>query len=263
MEMTLVFGASQHQSQHALALANGLRTLGVSVHSARKRDNIQSECVACWGWHTGAFLRRKGHHVLVLERGYIGDRFTWTSLAWDGLNGYGSCPSRSAPHRFAKYFEQLLKPARADRGEYSLVIGQVPRDASLRGKDMRPWYVERAQEAQEVYGLPVFFRPHPRAHSSSYTNHIPMLRGSLGEALERAHAVITYNSNTAVESVLAGVRTVACDRGSMAWEVAGHHVGAEGGGDRRVWAERLAWRQWLVGEISDGTALRVAMEGLL
>ncbi len=43
-------------------------------------------------------------------------------------------------------------------------------------------------------------------------------------ALAGARAVITFNSNTGVEAVLAGKPTVAIDEGSMAWPVTAHEI---------------------------------------
>jgi len=68
--------------------------------------------------------------------------------------------------------------------------------------------------------------------------------GPLAKALAGAAVVITWNSNTAVDAILAGKNTTAADKGSMAWEVS----------DREAWAHALAWRQFSQDELTSGFA---------
>src|SRR5690606_8866320 len=125
--------------------------------------------------------------------------------------------------------------------------------------NMAPWYAEAVRQAQAAYGLPVKFRPHPRAVAKGYqqrpSNAEPST-GSLAEALADAHVAVTWNSNSAVDAVLAGVPTVAVDAGSMAWDVAAHSIGTIVRPDRSNWMVRLAWSQWSLDEIASGAALR-------
>lgn len=84
----------------------------------------------------------------------------------------------------------------------------------------------------------------------------------LAQAFKRFSHVITWNSNTAVEAVIAGVPAVAVDRGSMAWDVSGRDVNAAPPRpDRRAWADRLTWCQWTAQELADGTAWEAVRNG--
>jgi hypothetical protein len=74
------------------------------------------------------------------------------------------------------------------------------------------------------------------------------IKGGLSDALAGAELVVTYNSNTAVDALLAGKLIHAEDEGSMAW----------GWKDRAEWAARLAWRQFSMDEIRSGFAWGVA-----
>jgi len=73
-----------------------------------------------------------GRDVLVMERGYIGDRTHWTSLGWNGLNGRARVPLAPADGgaRFERNYSRLMHPYNP-AGHYALIIGQVPGDASL------------------------------------------------------------------------------------------------------------------------------------
>jgi hypothetical protein len=47
----------------------------------------------------------------------------------------------------------------------------------------------------------------------------PILDGELADALSGAAVVVTYNSNTGVDALLAGKSVTAADKGSMIWGV--------------------------------------------
>lgn len=251
---------AQHQVGHQQALAEGLRKFGVDpVITSSAHPSIKY--VACWGWRLGAALRQQGHEVLVMERGYLGDRFMWTSLGWNGLNGYAEFPAHPESGRFNQHHK--MRPWRETDGKYVVVMGQVPGDASLRGRNMVPWYESVAVMAADAYGLPVLFRNHPVAAQKGHNirpRHTAPAAGTMEDVLKDAHVVITYNSNSAVDSVLAGVPTVTMDRGSMAWDVTGHNIGELVKPDRAAWAEQLAWKQWTIDEITSGEALNGLLE---
>lgn len=258
----IVAGPSSHQQEAKNALVAGLESRGVPTlvydRCAAVPDAVKQ--VACWGWHGGAGLRRAGHDVLVMERGYIGDRFSWTSLGWNGLNGRADAPTPVDGRRFWHHFGHQLRPWNP-RGDYVLLIGQVPGDAALNGRSLLSWYEEAARNAHDVFGLPVRFRPHPQAIMRNFAENVrgaPRIDDPLTTALDRARAVITWNSNTAVEAILAGKPTIAVDAGSMAWAVASHQIVDDPKEpDRVTWASHLAWRQWTLDEIRSGLALEV------
>jgi hypothetical protein len=240
-------------------MAAGLRALG---HEPELVYGTHSpvQHVACWGWRLGFQLRQRGHEVLCMERGYIGDRFAWTSLAWNGLNGRGTfAPTPDDGGARFRQHHAPLKPWRdPGAGGYALIAGQVPGDASLRGRDLWPWYHDRADEARSAGYEPVF-RPHPVAVARGHRhcpNDMRQHHGTLEDALAGAAVVITYNSNTGVDALLAGVPVVADNEGSMAWPLASTDVRNLVRPDRTEWAHALAWKQWQMSELADGTALR-------
>lgn len=258
-EITIVRRDIVHQSSHALALASGMKAHGVGVKIATPSHRIVTKYTACWGWRLGVRLRQAGHEVLVMERGYVGDRFAYTSLGWNGLNGFANFPKREADsgERFSAHGGKLL-PWK-NTGEYVLILGQVPRDASLRGIDLLPKYEAWAQACAKTYKLPVLFRPHPDLAKKGIRQTLYSAQSSphksLAEALDGAAMCVTFNSNSSVDSVLAGVPTVALDSGSMAWDVCGHSLDEIVRPDRTVWAHKLAFKQWSMDEIKNGAAL--------
>lgn len=250
MDFTVVGNpCAAHQLNHQQSLSAGLRKHGLQVAEVATEFQVKTHRVACWGWRVGKRLREAGHSVLVMERGYIGDRFAWTSLGWNGLNNRATVPSvpDDGGGRFNANHAGCMKPLNP-HGDYALLIGQVPGDASLQGLDLNPWYAQKAAVVAKETGLPVNFRPHPLARQRSQVSAVPgtqMLHGELSDALAGAAVVLTYNSNTGVDGLLAGKRVSADDKGSMAFAVT----------DREQWAHRLAWRQWSIEEIATGYAL--------
>lgn len=242
-------------------MAEGLRRHGHDVVLSNRSDVVNTDVVACWGWRVGKQLRAQGKQVLVMERGYLGDRFAWTSLAWNGLNNRGTFPDVSDPSRFRENFK--MEPWRHD-GDCVVIMGQVPGDMSLQGRDLRPWYNEIAQQVVEAYKLPVLFRNHPQAlkRGIRFAPHGARVSDeqSLQSVLSRAAVVVTYNSNSGVDAVIAGVPTVAFDHGSMARGVAATRIGELYRPDREEWASRLAWCQWTMDEIRNGFALEHLLE---
>ncbi|WP_430436863.1 hypothetical protein [Oceanibaculum nanhaiense] len=262
MSLRIAIGShptSDLQRSHAEALAAGVRACGdaaIIVDHGPPPPGVHA--YAGWGWRRCQKHRRAGLKLLCMERGYLGDRMCWTSLGWGGLNGNADfcAPQDPGPERYEAHYTPLA-PWR-EAGDYVLIMGQVPGDMSLQGRDLRPWYVQMAREAAEAYGLPVFLRPHPSAVRRNLWKGcgVPEMGGDLDEALAGAHVVVTWNSNSATDAVVAGVPALTMDRGAVAWPVTGHSIGDRIRPDRSAWAHRLAWCQWSLAEIADGTAWR-------
>lgn len=246
-------------NEHAKAMADGLKRHAFQpIIAAKGTVPLAGEFVVCWGWREGQRLRELGCNVLVMERGYLGDRFFWTSLGWNGLNGRATWnnPADNG-ERFDRYFGTVLKPWCPKPDGYALIVGQVPGDAALCGIDLDPWYIEAA-EKMRARGLDVRFRPHPMAVKHGRDSGV--LRdcrdtGDLASSLAGASVAVTWNSNIGCEAIMAGVPVIACDEGSMSWPLAAH--GLDAGivtPDRAEWCRAMAWRQWKIEEIASGEA---------
>ena len=246
---------SQHQIEHLTALEEGFASIGIKTY--RGQSNHFS---ACWGWRTGKSL---SGNVLIMERGYIGDRFKYTSLGWNGLNNYATFPSYpdDGGQRFGEH-GGIIKPWKK-HGEYILILGQVKGDASLQNKDIGKWYKNIAKQAYEIYGLPVYFRPHPESQRRGGYTHIDGVLnkgGTLEEALEGALFTIAYNSNSCLDSILAGVPCYAGDKGTMAWGLCMEDLGELYYPEREKTVHSIAWNQWTLDEIRSGEPLKRLVE---
>lgn len=250
--------ASNHQHEWGTAFAAGLRRHGFRADITDQP--FRADLLVLWGVRNRPAIDgqlNRGGEVCVLERGYLGDRFKWTSVSFGGgLNGRAAFRSVKAdPTRFNKHFARLMRPWQR-KGGYALLIGQVPGDMSLVpvGGNLDRWYEATAREL-DSFGYDVVFRPHPVAVKRGQTTRprgARALGGTLEQALAGASLCVTFNSNTGVESVLSGVPTYAADIGSMAWPVTSHEIGDVLTPDRERWASELAWKQWTLDEMASG-----------
>lgn len=255
--------SSLHQSEHARAMALGLSEIGVDSKIVSYPHELDTRYVAVWGWRQGKELRERGHDVLVMERGYIGDRFKYTSLGWNGLNGYATFPSYEydAGNRFRDH-GGIIKPW-SKEGHYTLIMGQVRNDASLKGLDLTSWYQDIADSIRKERQIDVRFRPHPESvRRGGYTNipGIENISGSLEEALSGSLFTVAYNSNSCLDSILAGKPCLAGDKGTMAWDLCMRGIKKISYPERESTVHRIAWTQWTLGEIASGLPLKKIME---
>lgn len=255
----VVHAGLPHQADFAALVATGLCRHDIKVRVISSCQPVSADVVICWGWRQGEPLRQAGKQVLVMERGYIADRFEWTSFGWNGLNGRASWPQiADGGDRFREHFADFLKPERDGGGEYILVLGQVPGDASLIGIDINLFYLQAAAVLAERFALPIRFRPHPVHVERGFSPgtmfcDMPVTGGTLDEDLAGASFAVAWNSNALTDAAMAGVPVIAIDLGAMVWPIAGHGLIAEPAlRDRELWVHRMAWRQWNNAEIESG-----------
>jgi hypothetical protein len=265
----------EHKLPHALphlqSFSEGLRKHGqkyvwVSLSAGAP---VAWDLAVFWGHKRKDVIeaqRSAGRRYLVLERGFIAGRFRWTAAGYDGLNGRADfCNTGVSDTRFRAHFEPLLRPWRNGDGKYVLLIGQCRFDQSVVDLGMLRVLAKLAADLKACTDRPIRFRPHPHDPQVPTPAGTTLMCGTLEEALNGAHAVVTINSNTGVDAAFAGVPVIAVDRGSMAWPVAGHsaqQVLQPPRPDRWGWAVELAWCQWTDQEMSSGDTWAHLQKGM-
>jgi len=241
----------EHQRQHGAAMKAGLERHGITVDSDGPPD-----FVVTWGWKNPA-LAAAYPHVLVMERGHVGDRMRAASCGWDGLGYRGRYPAaQDGGARWAWRYAQLMQPWRMGGGDYALLIGQVEDDAAVASlpEGFHAW-ASAAAAALIALGHKVVYRPHPFGDRHFSPDGTVPSRGTLAADLAGADRCVTWNSTAGVESVLAGVPTIVMDAGGMAYPVAARALSeAPVRPDRAAWCRDLAWTQWTLDEIARGDA---------
>jgi|SRR5262245_3213543 len=246
---------TKHQIAAMEQFSKGLRRHGLTASIYPSGQSVECDLAVIWGVHQhGVIARQKGKHFLVMERGYIGDRFQWTSLGFDGLNGRAKFPKIDDDgKRWREHFQEYLRPWRFRKmPRLAVVMGQVIGDASLHGINFIAW-VKEWKEALEDYGYCAMFRRHPLARTRD-TYGLSAIDGSLDHTLDLADLVVTCTSNAGVDSVLAGTPTIATDSFSMVYDLMPHKIEKNFYPPRVEWQRKMAYTQWLPHEIENGDA---------
>lgn len=232
------------------AFADGLRAHGWDTEFVGRRDcPHEGDLVALWGVRNRDMIARArgiGATIVVMECGYLGDRLEQISLSVGGeLNGRGRFgKARDNGERFARQFGHMVRPWHG--GSVGLVCGQVPGDMSLVGCSDLPKFYREAMASVADAGFEPLFRAHPKAGGKG---------GPIADDLAKAGVMVCWNSNSAVDAILAGTPVICADEGCMAWELAGHWPDMDiRTPDRAEWFREMAWRQWSVDEIASGLA---------
>lgn len=243
------------ECQEAGALCAGLAACGhravtrsLADHSDGQTERFDAVIVVGLRGRGGAVLAdytAAGVPVLVIDLGYMA-RDAYYQI---GLGGLNRVPEFACP---ADRFNALGLTVHARGGDpegYVLVLGQMPGDAAhgLDEPALRAW----ADAMREQYPG-ARYRPHPLSGEP--------VDGSLAAALKGARLVVTLNSNAGHESLLAGVPVIAHAPAAYA-ALAGPNLPTVA--ERRAYFERLAYAQWTLAEMADGTAARFLFEHLL
>lgn len=177
---------------------------------------------------------------VILDRGYFDpDRVDRVSISFNGHHGLSMETRPLAMRR-----TPIMMPWRESdfKGEYCLIIGQLPNDASLRGNCIDAWMGRTAQWAVDHYKLPAIKRPHPKSLERWEPAPEP-----LDKAFEKAHVVCTFSSTTAVQSIIAGIPTLVDHPASPAF-------GVTEGSNRDKWIQHLAQREYDLLDETDADA---------
>lgn len=193
--------------------------------------------------------------TIILETGYVNrgvGEDKHYAVGFNGLNGRADFKNEGMSGDRAALLPPL-KPWR-EEGEHVLLCGQVPWDASVQHTNHVRWLVETAAVLQMVTKRKIVFRPHPLAKLAPISG-CEYSERPLEEDLAKAHVVVTYNSNSGVDAIRAGVPAYAFDLGSMIYKVANKlwtDLERPKMPDREQWYSDLAHCQWLPSEMSEG-----------
>jgi len=158
-------------------------------------------------------------------------------------------------------------------GEYILLCMQKVGDASMRGQDVFEWTEHTVNEIRKHSQRKIVIRPHPLYRKSSLHNALKekVLMISdvhwqeadvtkpdfipIEDQLKKAWCTITYTSGTGIDAVLNGVPNIACDSGSMVYDVSSKNISEVENpyrGSKKDWANKISHCQWSVAEFESG-----------
>lgn len=196
--------------------------------------------------------------TIVLEKGYL-RRDRYYAVGVNGLNGRANFNNVDMPPDRFNDLHISIKRWRKE-GKHIILGSQVPSDASVQNVDIFLWCVEAVRTLKLSTNREIIFRPHPLArHKTPAILGTKLSTRPFEEDLKDAWAVITYNSNLAVDALIEGIPAFSFDEGSMAYEVTGHSmmdIENPKGPSRQQWFNNLAYAQWTFEEMELGLAWR-------
>lgn len=160
-----------------------------------------------------------------------------------------------------------------ENGEYILLCMQKVGDASLRGQDIFLWTEKTVDEIRQYTERKIIVRPHPLyrkkiQHATcketvcGYDNvtwqetdltqdgFVP-----IQQQLEDAWCTVTYTSGSGIDAILTGTPNIACDSGSMVYEVSSKKIADIENpykGDISTWTNKISHCQWSIDEFESG-----------
>lgn len=205
-----------------------------------------------WG-RTGDGGKRLGHHKIV-------------------VNGRHPTPyfqKRKHDASRVKWFDLKIEPWRRD-GKHILLAGMGPKACGVEGYAPEQWERGALKQIQAVTDRPVIYRPKPSwKHAPEIAGAMfsdPRVEPDIGNVLKDCHAVVTHHSNAAVDGLVMGVPAftiegVALPMASDDLTKIEEPVRPDG---RAQWTADIAWTQFNVAEMREGTPWRhLKDEGLI
>lgn len=158
-------------------------------------------------------------------------------------------------------------------GDYILLCMQKVGDASLRGQDIFSWTEETVKMLRQHTERQIIVRPHPLYRKKSrhaeckkvVTDYFNVIWQEtdlekdgfipIQQQLDNAWCTVTYTSGSGIDAVLQGVPNIACDSGSMVYDVSSKNISQVEKpyrGDKKEWTNKIAHCQWSIDEFESG-----------
>lgn len=223
-------------------------------------DYEPADVVVTIGWNIAIAKihddqRRHGKVSLSISDGFV--RRGWQPGAYfavtrGGLHAYGDQIGLMPGDRWSKLGVRLRPWSSNEDGHILIAHQHTP---AYDGHDRQPWFHETVRLLRARTDRELILRPHPRDRNRS---ELPpgclVSTRSFREDLENAAAVVTYDSNMAVDALLYGVPVFTAGK-TKADPLACHDIEQivdPPKPDRQQWAHDLAYSQFNVNELRAG-----------
>jgi hypothetical protein len=195
---------------------------------------------------------------------------SWVKLVWnsifmdEGIHPY--TPSYDRWDYLSKKYKITIHDYKR-RGPAILFNLQMPHDAALNRLSFNnikyeEWCLQLLNLIRKKSDRPIIIRRHPLENSVetflkknlSISNIEYSQNRNFYEDLDRSWCMISYNSTSAVESVLYGTHTICLDSSAFAWEVSGNKledIEVDLEVNRSAWLKKIAFMQWEISELYD------------
>lgn len=196
-----------------------------------------------------------------------------------GVNGFlnkaGMFNSRSRPPDRLEALGIEWSEWKNNPDGHITVMLQLPGDASLRGISIYDWGYHVINKLRNYTDRKIILRSHP-GHNVKDTDefykfvtdvliHYTDVEVHIGretvldKSLEDCYCTVTYSSGAGIDSILKGIPTIATDPGNFAWDVSSNYLSEvedlklNDAETINQWLSNLAYHQWSIDEMEDGT----------
>jgi len=203
--------------------------------------------------------RHEGRSLIVVESAFT-LRGQYYAIGFGGIHGGADFRNEDSPNdRWQQMRVRTKRWQRRPKGAPVIVCGQLPRDTNVQETDHIGWVNDTVDYYLER-DIPVRFRPHPRIHDPRVYGIPEALwdQQKLGKTLKEARCVVTWNSTTGVDALIAGVPVIACGYGSVSRPMASDRLDPDflRFPSRRQFFANLGYAQWTLDEMREGLPWR-------
>ena len=290
MRIAIIEDTANHQ-QHREVLHSFAKGCGGDVTTSNKVDGY--DCAVIFGsykkkrgrpQHQGkGKIIESGIPYIQLETQLIGrpidtaihnefrvgvNGFLWDDAKW----GFEHIEDDRSKKVFERNGYDPDVPWKQD-GEYILLCMQKVGDASLRDADVFEWTENTVNDIRKHTDRKIIIRPHPLYRKSSLHNTLKekvlnvsnthwqetdLLKDgfvSIQEQLQKAWCTVTYTSGSGIDAVINGIPNIACDTGSMVYDVSSKDIAEIENpyrGEKKEWTNRIAHCQCNIDEFESG-----------
>lgn len=194
-----------------------------------------------------------------------------------GINGYLRDSGKFYKNNFSSERWELLKKKfnidllpwnNLDETAPILLALQIPGDASLRGCNISEWAYIKCLEIRTVSKRNIIIRTPQldRKYEKKWIDKLKNIENvyfqkgtkeNLIPTLKMSHCSVTYTSGLAVDSLINGCPTIACNSGNFCFDICSNNVTEVEElkeFDRSQWIHNLSYCQWDLEEIKNGKA---------
>lgn len=236
----------------------GLQKLGHDVtHHTGKGDVAVIWSVLWYGRMSSNYsiwqkYRNQNKPVIVLEVGALKRDTTW-KIGVNGINLGAYCVNTDKDASRINSFGLTLDPWRT--GDNIIICGQHDKSQQWQGnKPLDQWVNDTVIKLRKHTTRPIKLRPHPRCPIRNIPGIQIDTTTPFKDDLKNAWAVVNWNSNPGIESIIHGVPAFVGPT-SLASPVANIDLANIENPllpDRQQWFNNLAWTEWTQEEMSAG-----------
>jgi len=212
--------------------------------------------------------QKKNKPVIVLEVGGIKRNETW-KIGINGVNREADFANQEYDNERWKKFNIPLMPWK-QTGDNIIICGQHHNSHQWRNNpSMVKWWDQQVDNLRQYTNKPIIIRPHPRNTVGGFNakkwpnvKTVMPIRDlktyddtDFQTHLKSAWAVINYSSNPAMQAVFAGI-PVFVSEASLSYDVGNStlsNINNPNMPDRQDWVNKLAYTEWWIDEIEQGT----------